>query len=67
MMIFPYFSYFRLISKCRLIKYSPDLEEIDLRNNSIGNVSAKMLLNALEYRKLSKLKYLKISIEFNLF
>ena len=67
MMIIPYFSYFRFNSKFRLIKYSPDLEEIDLRNNSIGNVSAKMLLNALEYRKLSKLKYLKISIEFNLF
>jgi hypothetical protein len=44
------------VSKFRLIKFSPDLEEIDLRNNSIGNVGAKMLLNALEYRKLSKIK-----------
>ena len=37
----------------RIIKFSKDIEEIDLHNNTIGNMSAKMILNALEYRKLS--------------
>ncbi len=37
----------------RIIKYSGDLEELDLHNNTIGNLNAKIILNALEYRKLS--------------
>jgi hypothetical protein len=45
-----HFSFFECL---RLIKYSKDLEELDLHNNTIGNMSAKMILNALEYRKLS--------------
>jgi hypothetical protein len=36
-----------------MIKYSKDLEELDLHNNTIGNISATMILNALEYRKAS--------------
>lgn len=46
----------------RIIKYSPDIEEIDLWNNSIGNMSVKMLLNALEYRKLKKVGPLGLSV-----
>ena len=40
----------------RLIKFSREVQEVDLHNNAIGNMGAKMLLNALEYRKLSKRK-----------
>lgn len=40
----------------RLIQYSPEIEELDLHNNTIGNMSAKMILNALENRQKSKFK-----------
>ena len=39
---------------CRLIKASEEIQEIDLHNNDIGNMSAQMLLDALEYRKKSE-------------
>ena len=38
----------------RLIQYSPEIEELDIHNNTIGNMSAKMILNALETREKSK-------------
>ena len=44
-----------LIKLLRLIQYSPELEELDLHNNTIGNMSAKMILNALEFRQKSKI------------
>lgn len=43
-----------VICKLRLIKYSKDLEELDLHNNTMGNMSARLILNALEYRKSCK-------------
>lgn len=42
----------------KLIKYSDQLEELDLDNNPIGNQSAIMLLDALEIRKNSMLLFL---------
>lgn len=39
----------------RLIEYSPEIEEIDIHNNTIGNMSATLLINALQMRHLSKL------------
>jgi hypothetical protein len=47
----------------RLIKYSKDLEELDLHNNTIGNMGAVIILHALEYRKYSMccLKYFMLS------
>lgn len=39
---------------CRLIKSSEEIAEIDLHNNAIGNMGARMLLDALEFRKKSK-------------
>lgn len=38
---------------------SPDIQEIDLHNNTMGNMSARMMLNALEYRRKSKLIWKK--------
>lgn len=39
----------------RLIEYSPEIEEIDIHNNTIGNMSATLIINALQMRHLSKL------------
>lgn len=46
----------------RLITFSPDIEEIDLFNNTIGNMSAKSLLDALELRKIKKLPSCGLSV-----
>ena len=42
----------------RLIKFSEEIQEIDLHNNAIGNMSAKMILDALEFRKKNKSNFL---------
>ncbi|RNA27199.1 LRR and PYD domains-containing 5 [Brachionus plicatilis] len=46
----------------KLIKLSSDIQEIDLHNNTIGNMSAKMILNALEYRKINKIGNLAVRV-----
>jgi hypothetical protein len=46
----------------RLIRYSKDLEELDLHNNTVGNMGATIILHALEYRKYSS--YFLFSTKF---
>ncbi|CAF0951270.1 unnamed protein product [Brachionus calyciflorus] len=46
----------------KLIKLSPDLQEVDLHQNTMGNMSAKMILNAMEYRKLNKIGNLAVRV-----
>jgi len=46
----------------RLIEYSPEIEEIDIHNNTIGNMSATLLVNALEMRRLKKVGSLAVRV-----
>lgn len=46
----------------RLIEYSPEIEEIDIHNNTIGNMSATLVINALEMRRLKKVGSLAVRV-----
>lgn len=46
----------------KLIEYSPEIEEIDIHNNTIGNMSATLIVNALEMRHLKKVGSLAVRV-----
>lgn len=46
----------------KLIEYSQEIEELDIHNNTIGNMSANLLVNALQMRQMKKVGSLAVRV-----